>query len=231
MDYKFTFRKQNPILFFIILILTTILILQYKTYYFASILLILWLFLEYFYRLPLNPFATSNKDLKKLDAKLGLLEDKTVNESAVFAPCYGTIKKIEYTKDFIRIISVLDITDVHYQFAPINGNLVDTQYKKGEFYLAGLLDKSKYNERNHCIFRNKNGLNVEVIQIAGVLAKRIKMLEPKKIHYFCGEPYGLIHFGSRVDTIMPNSLGKKSIKLLVKEGDKLRGFNTKIAIY
>ncbi len=231
MDYKYTFRKQNPILFFILIILTTILILQYKTYYFASTLLIFWIFLEYFYRLPINPFLKSTKQLRQLDAKLGLLEDKTLDKASVFAPCYGTIKKIEQTKDFIRIITILEVTDVHYQFAPIDGNLIDNQYKKGEFYIAHLLDKSKYNERNHCIFRNKNGLKVEVIQIAGVLAKRIEMLDKKKIHYFSGEPYGLIHFGSRVDTIIPNTLGDKTIKLLVKEGDRLRGFNTKLAVF
>lgn len=231
MDYKFTFRKQNPILFYTILILTTMFILQYQTYYFGSLLLIFWVFLEYFYRLPINPFYKSKKDLNKLDIKLGLLEDKSMNEIAIFAPCYGTIKKIEYTKHFIRIITVLDIMDVHYQFSPIEGTLIENRYKKGEFYIAGLLDKSRYNERNHCIFKNNEGLKVEVIQIAGVLAKRIETLNKNKNSYLVGEPYGVIHFGSRVDTIIPNSFGEKSIKLLIKEGDKLRGFYSKIAIY
>ena len=121
--------------------------------------------------------------------------------------------------------------DIHYQFSPIHGSLTRTEYKPGEFYIAGLLDKSKYNERNHCIFKSYDGITVEVIQIAGVLAKRIEILDKKKKNYHVGEPYGIIHFGSRVDTIVPNSVGNRSFKLLVKEGEKLRGFNTKLGLY
>ncbi len=231
MNYKSTFRQRNPILFFTILITTTILLLQFKTYYLGTTTIILWLFLEYFYRLPINFSIKSNKELKKLDAKLGLIEDKTLNENRVLAPCYGTIKKIEQEKDFIRIITILEVTDVHYQFAPISGNIIEKHYKEGETYIAHLLEKSKYNERNHCVFNGRNGLKVEVIQIAGVLARRIEMLHKNKIHYLAGEPYGLIHFGSRVDTIIPNTNNKKPIKLLVKEGDRLKGFNSTLAIF
>ncbi len=231
MDYKSTFRKRNPVLFFTLVFLTAITILQFKTYYFSAAIIIFWLFVEYFYRLPISPYMRSVDELKKLDAKLGLVEDKTLDENAVYSPCYGIIKKIEKTKDHTRIISVLDVTDVHYQFSPFQGELIQNDYKPGQFYIAGLLDKSRYNERNHCIFKRKDGLEVEVIQIAGVLARKIEMLDPKKKKYGNGEPFGLIHFGSRVDTIVPNVIGDKIMKLFVKEGDKLKGFNTKLCVY
>lgn len=230
-NYEFTFRKRSPILFYICVISIVITLVLFRAPYFALFITIFWLFIEYFYRLPKRSYSTSSSDLRKLDNKLGLYRDYSLDETFVLSPSYGTIKKIEYEKEFIRITSILEVIDVHYQYAPISGNLIDIRYKEGEFYIAHFLEKSRYNERNHCIFRNENGLKVEVIQIAGVLARRIEILKKDNKYYEIGEPYGLIHFGSRVDTIIPNTFKEKSITLLVKEGDKLNGPDTKLCIY
>jgi phosphatidylserine decarboxylase precursor-related protein len=225
MDYKLTFKKKNPILFFILLISLSIITISFKTFYFSLFIVLIWIFMEYFYRLPV---LKSQELLKKLDNILGIYPLK--DDYSLTSPCYGTIKKIELNKDYTRIISVLSVFDVHYQFAPMNSIITESVYKKGEFNIAYLLKKSKLNERNHVIFESNDGLKVEVIQIAGVLTRRIELIGNKKI-YKKGEPYGLIHFGSRVDTIIPNTFNGKTVTLLVKEGDTLRGFNSKICIY
>jgi phosphatidylserine decarboxylase precursor-related protein len=226
MDYELTFKKRNPILFFIILVSFAVISLTFHTFYFSAFIVLLWIFIEYFYRLPK---FVSREDLRKLDNRLGLYVDKSMINSYILSPCYGTVKKIILNKDFIRIISVLSVFDIHYQFAPMDSVIIQSEYKKGEFNIAYLLEKSNYNERNHVIFSDANAYKVEVIQIAGVLARRIEILKDKKT-YKQGEPYGLIHFGSRVDIILPTIYKGKPISLLVAEGDKLRGPNTKLCI-
>jgi phosphatidylserine decarboxylase precursor-related protein len=226
MDYELTFKKRNPILFFIILVSFAIVSLTFHTFYFSAFIVLLWIFIEYFYRLPK---FISKDELRKLDNRLGLYVDKSINTNYIVSPCYGTVKKIVINNDYTRIISVLSIFDIHYQFAPMDSVIVQSEYKKGEFNIAYLLEKSNYNERNHVIFSSSDAYKVEVIQIAGVLAKTIELFKNKKT-YKQGEPYGLIHFGSRVDIILPNTYKGKPISLLVGEGDKLRGPNSKLCI-
>lgn len=227
MDYSMTFKKRNPVLFFVLLLVFAIVSITFKTFYFSIFIVLIWIFLEYFYRLPKFP---SEEYLRKMDNRLGLYTPNILNNNTITAPCFGTIKKIIVNKEYTRIISVLSVFDVHYQFAPMNSSIIDSKHKKGEFNIAYILEKSALNERNHVIFMNPDGVKVEVIQIAGVLTRRIEMLNNKKT-YKQGEPYGLIHFGSRVDTIVPNKIKGKNINLFVNEGQKLRGANTIICRY
>jgi phosphatidylserine decarboxylase precursor-related protein len=223
-----TFRDRNPYLYTTLMIGILISLLVLNTYSFSIFIVSIWVLLEYFYRLPVFPYGFSRKALNKLDYKLGLIHDKTIDPEYILSPCYGTIKAIEVYRDYTRIISVLSVLDVHYQFCPIDGIVKNITHKDGEFYLAYLLDKSRYNERCHTIFSNSRGLSVEVIQIAGMLTRRIDTSVRIGNRVEIGTPYGLIHFGSRVDTIVPNRYNNKPINVLVKVGSRLQGPLTRL---
>lgn len=228
--YKFTFIDKNKFLYLLFAFLIILSVITLQTYWFAFFIGSLWLFCEYFYRLPIHTLGTE-KEIQKLDNRLGLLKDESTNFVKISSPCYGRIYDVEYTNEFIRIVTLLNVFDVHYQFAPIQGYISKTHYKKGTFYMNYMLEKSRHNERQHIIFNNDNGLEVEVIQIAGTLTQRIELMKKKMELVKQGEAYGLIHFGSRVDIIIPRIWNKKEFKLAVRPSQKIKGYYSTLGYY
>jgi phosphatidylserine decarboxylase len=112
--------------------------------------------------------------------------------------------------------------NVHYQRAPISGKVVYTRHVKGKFKNAvfnqdwGMLE----NEHNEILIKNGN-LKIKVIQIAGVLARRIRCYVKQNVSVEKGQKIGFIDLGSQVTVIMPNT-----IKLRVNIGDKVKGGET-----
>lgn len=145
------------------------------------------------------------------------------NDSKILSPTFGTIQKIEKTNFHTKIKIFLSLFDPHYQYYPVNGQVIQTEHKKGEFNPAYIMEKSDYNERFKTVIRSKFGV-VKIIQIAGQIARRIfnysKLLHQVKQ----GDILGLIAFGSRVDIIIPNYF-----KICCKVGDKVEGAKTTLA--
>ncbi len=104
----------------------------------------------------------------------------------------------------------MNVTHVHYQRAPLSAQLVDEQYTPGRFRNA-LIQTNKYgvrseNEHNSLLFETPEGLRYKVVQIAGLLARRIEdYLEPGE-QVQKGEVIGLIKLGSQVSLILPDGL-------------------------
>jgi phosphatidylserine decarboxylase len=117
----------------------------------------------------------------------------------------------------------MNVFNVHINRSPISGTIENIYYKKGKFFNASLDKASEYNERNSIIISdNKN--EIIVVQIAGLIARRILSFVREKDNLKKGERLGLIRFGSRVDIYLPL---KYKIKVSLK--DKVRAGETVIA--
>src|SRR6478735_3357969 len=102
-----------------------------------------------------------------------------------------------------RVSVFLSVLDVHVQRIPADGRVVDVQYRHGRFLSADLDKASDDNERNALLLETVDGARVGVVQIAGLLARRIRCDVTPGAEVAAGETFGLIRFGSRVDTYLP----------------------------
>jgi phosphatidylserine decarboxylase len=102
-----------------------------------------------------------------------------------------------------RISVFLSILDAHVQRAPIGGEVVATVHRPGLFLSADLEAASADNERNSVVIRTPEGAEVIAVQIAGLVARRIVCHVKAGDKLSIGETYGLIRFGSRLDTYLP----------------------------
>jgi phosphatidylserine decarboxylase len=105
-----------------------------------------------------------------------------------------------------RISIFLSILDVHVQRAPVSGEVVAVQHRPGSFLSADLPEASEANERTSVRIRmdlGDEGPEVVAVQIAGLVARRIVCDAHVGDRLTIGETYGLIRFGSRLDTYLP----------------------------
>ncbi|HEX3791440.1 MAG TPA: phosphatidylserine decarboxylase [Pseudonocardiaceae bacterium] len=127
----------------------------------------------------------------------------------------------------LRVSVFLSIFDVHVQRLPVSGEIRRIVYRPGKFLSADLDKASEDNERNTVLIRmaeTDGGQDIVVVQIAGLIARRIvcSVAEGEKAQ--AGGTYGLIRFGSRVDTYLP--LGSR---VLVESGQRTIGAETVLA--
>lgn len=102
-----------------------------------------------------------------------------------------------------RVSVFLSVLDVHVQRIPADGRVLAVEYRPGAFLSADLDKASEDNERNALLLETTAGIKIGVVQIAGLLARRIVCDVAPGDHVAAGETYGLIRFGSRVDTFLP----------------------------
>lgn len=173
-------------------------------------LLIILLFLIFFYRKPSVMIIRNNEDI-------------------VYSPAYGKIMDIIYNKDnTIRIPIFLSPVDIHYQLYPIGGILTNILYDNtGKYELAYKVNKSNQNEKAIHTIINKHG-EFKIFQIAGTIVRRINYFNKPITKINTGELLGIIHFGSRVDIIIPNA---NNFNLNVTKGDRVSGMNTILGYY
>lgn len=116
-----------------------------------------------------------------------------------------------------RISIFLSVLDVHVQWAPISGEVIDVRHKPGQFVSADRPEASSANERNSLRIRTADGAEVIAVQIAGLLARRIVCDARIGDHLAIGDTYGLIRFGSRLDVYLPEgsqplvTLGQRTV--------------------
>lgn len=123
-----------------------------------------------------------------------------------------------------RVSIFLSVLDAHVQRAPIGGDVVAVQHRPGRFHSAELEAASEHNERNSVVIRTPEGTEVIAVQIAGLIARRIVCNAHVGDKLAIGETYGLIRFGSRLDTYLP--VGSK---LLVSRGQRTLAGETVLA--
>jgi phosphatidylserine decarboxylase len=102
-----------------------------------------------------------------------------------------------------RISIFLSVLDAHVQRAPISGEVVAVEHRPGLFGSADLAAASTDNERNSVVIRTPDNIEVVTVQIAGLLARRIVCNVRIGDKVTIGDTYGLIRFGSRLDTYLP----------------------------
>ncbi|XDZ69184.1 phosphatidylserine decarboxylase [Alphaproteobacteria bacterium LSUCC0226] len=104
-----------------------------------------------------------------------------------------------------RISIFMNVFDVHVNRAPVAGKVIATSYHKGVFLNASLDKASEQNERQNMVLEMASGQAVGVVQIAGLVARRILLEAAVGDHLNIGQQYGIIRFGSRVDVWLPAS--------------------------
>ena len=136
-----------------------------------------------------------------------------VRDGLLVSPADGVISLIEKTmpppelgikKESLTRISVfMNVFDCHVNRSPIAGEVIDINYRPGKFFNASLDKSSVDNERNSLVLQIPDGRQIVVVQIAGLVARRIVSFVKPKQTLLTGKWFGLIRFGSRVDIYLP----------------------------
>ncbi|OIQ73747.1 phosphatidylserine decarboxylase proenzyme [mine drainage metagenome] len=148
---------------------------------------------------------------------------------AVLSPADGRIVAIEHAfdsyaqRDALKISVFMNVFNVHSNRAPVDGQLRSVQYFPGRFFNADLDKASEQNERNALVIDSAGRL-VTVVQVAGLIARRILCYVKAGESVQRGQRFGFIRFGSRVDVYLP--LGSRS---RVSIGDKVYASSTVLA--
>jgi len=155
----------------------------------------------------------------------------------VVSPCDGLILNISTsslpeelsnkdTREYTKISIFMNILDVHVQRMPVDCKIKQIKYIKGAFINASLDKASKDNERNIVLVEKENGDNICIVQIAGLIARRIVCNATIDETFKIGERYGMIKFGSRIELYVP-----KHYKIEVLEGQRLVCGETVVASF
>jgi phosphatidylserine decarboxylase len=124
----------------------------------------------------------------------------------------------------MRIAIFLSVLDVHVNRAPITGTVTKIAYHPGKFLNAADDKASDENERNALAMRLPTGEEIAVVQIAGLIARRILCDAKEGQVLATGERFGIIRFGSRTDLYLP-----EGVLPLVSVGQRMIGGETVLA--
>lgn len=105
--------------------------------------------------------------------------------------------------ELMRVSIFLSVFDAHVQRAPVSGEVIAVEHRPGLFGSADLPEASDSNERNSVRIRTADGAEIVAVQIAGLVARRIVCNVRAGDKVAIGDTYGLIRFGSRLDTYLP----------------------------
>ena len=147
----------------------------------------------------------------------------------VLSPADGRIVVVEKANDpyagreALKISVFMNVFNVHSNRSAVNGSVKEIQYFPGKFVNADLDKASTENERNAVVI-DANGQIVTLVQVAGLIARRILCYIHVGDRLKAGERYGFIRFGSRVDVYLP-----LTAEPLVSVGDKVFATNTALA--
>jgi phosphatidylserine decarboxylase len=151
-----------------------------------------------------------------------------LGEGLIVSPADGTVVSVADVKDesgfpeaVTRISIFLSPLDVHINRAPVEGKIEEVKYSPGKFIAAYKDEASERNEQNTLHIADSKGRKLGVVQIAGVLARRIVCRVKPGQELSRGQRFGLIMFGSRTDTYLPSEC-----RIEVREGQRVKGGET-----
>ncbi len=196
----------------IAIILTFIVLMISKFLGFILIIITIWVY--YFFRDP-ERFSINNDEYLVSPAD-GLVSNiKEVN---------GPKELFLDDKKFTKVSIFMNVFNCHVNRTPISATVEEIFYKPGKFLNASLDKSSEENERNYYKLKTKEGEEIIIVQIAGLIARRI-VCEVKKDQLLNqGERIGMIRFGSRVDVYFNNR------KTLVKLGQNVVAGESLLAV-
>lgn len=167
----------------------------------ALLALVLTLFIAYFFRNPHRATRSAeNEVLAPADGRVIFL---------------GPASEDHLAEEMLKISIFMSVFNVHINRVPISGKVVDNYYVKGKFLDVRDERATFENERNGLVIETLQGLKIVVVQVAGLIARRIVCYPRVGDMLQKGERYGLIRFGSRLDVYLPKGSG-----LAVKMGDR-----------
>ena len=123
-----------------------------------------------------------------------------------------------------RVAIFLSVLDVHVNRMPASGTVTRIAYRHGKFVNASMDKASDHNERNALALRLADGREMAIVQIAGLIARRIVCQVREGDFVAAGSRFGIIRFGSRTDLYLP-----EGVRPLVAEGQLMIGGETVIA--
>ena len=191
--------------FLVIAVFITIVLMVFSSF-FGTIGLLLTVWVYYFFR----------------DPERVIIED----DNYLVSPADGEVIKIEEVdgpkevglenKKFKKISIFMNVFDCHVNRTPCAGTVEDILYKPGKFLNASFDKASEDNERNYYKIKDNYGNDVIVVQIAGLVARRIVCETNNNQHLNQGDRIGMIRFGSRADVYYENyeplvKIGQKTI--------------------
>ena len=183
----------------------------FKWWHLGLLLLVVTIFLIQFFRDPYR-------------------EIPICDSSDILSPADGKIISIEKVLDpyrdrqSLKISIFMNIFNVHSNKIPIDGKVTRINYYSGKFINASLDKASEGNERNVVLFSTDSGFEITLVQVAGLIARRILCYIKEQDIIKKGQRYGFIRFGSRVDIYLPLEFSPN-----VSIGDKVFGVKSVIA--
>jgi len=199
---------QPGLKFIFIAILITGMLFYFGWVLFAWIFFAVTLFVCWFFR---DPERVTPKDEKSLispaDGKVIIVEEQ---------------EKCEYLSDpCIKVSIFMNVFNVHVNRIPFDGTVQKVEYHPGKFMNASFDKASIHNERNALMIKTSDDTSFAVVQIAGLVARRIVNCVKKGEIVKKGDRYGMIQFGSRLDLYLPIDF-----KVAVKLGERTKAGST-----
>ena len=151
--------------------------------------------------------------------------------SAVVSPADGRIVAVERShdpwlqRDALKISVFMNVFNVHSNRAPVGAKVENVWYHAGRFFNAAIDKASMENERNAIWLRTPKGTDITCVQIAGLIARRILCYVKQGDKVDCGQRFGFIRFGSRVDVYLP-----LDVRISVALGEKVYGGASTLAM-
>ena len=197
--------------FLAISIITTFILLLFSKFLgFVSILITVWVY--YFFRDP-ERFSI-NDDNYLVSPADGLVID--ISEQT------GPIELQLENTTFTKVSIFMNVFNCHVNRTPTSGTIEEINYKPGKFFNASLDKASEENERNYYKVRcNKTNEEIILVQIAGLVARRIVCEVEQGQNLKQGQRIGMIRFGSRVDMFFKNKKVLAQIGQNVVAGESL----------
>jgi len=173
-------------------VITFVLLLISKFFGIISLILTIWVY--YFFRDPERfPINDENYLLSPADGVVSQITE-------INGPKELGLEK----KKFTRVSIFMNVFDCHVNRVPASGKIDKIFYKPGSYLNASLDKASEENERNYVKMNNSNGDELILVQIAGLIARRIVCAVKENEEIKQGNRFGMIRFGSRVDLYFEN---------------------------
>ena len=206
MMFEKIFPKVHPegYKFLIISLIITLIILSISSFFgFIFILITIWVY--YFFRDPERVVIDDQNYLTSpADGRISSISEVK-----------GPVELGLDSKQFTRVSIFMNVFDCHVNRSPVDGEIEEIFYKPGKFLNASLDKASEENERNYFKVKLSNGEEIIIVQIAGLIARRIVCEVEQGQELKQGDRIGMIRFGSRVDIYFKNK------KILAKIGQNV----------